>query len=276
MILIWELSGGLGNQLYQYSKSLEIKNKYKDIKIFYVYFKRLHKKSHEYPRLNEIFKKKIKVYSGFKILILKYLFSKILSKRNSFFYYHSDNWWINQKEVENNNLKICKIAYVSSLFQSLPDTKALNYIKNNFIFKFNDKLEYAVLHIRLGDYLNKKNKKEIGLMSNKYYQAVYKVLKDKTKKVFIITNGNKNEVEKILEISKNDLQIVTSNNDLDDFQLIINASYIGMPNSSFSIWGAYLSNAKIVYVPKIWLPSIPSSLIRTKSLYFKKWNIVSE
>ena len=274
MILFWEISGGLGNQLYQYSKSLEIKEKYKKVHIVYVYFRRIHYKFHEHPRLRELLNIDIKIYSGIKIIILRIIFSKFLSNISSLFYFHSDNWWYKKKDIENPEFKICKFGYIASLFQSLPRKSSLSFIKKNFKFKANLESDYGVLHIRLGDYLNSKNKSEIGLVSNQYYRNVYKKITNKVKKVFIITNGETNEIENILNINKNNLKIIKSKNDLDDFKLIINSSEIGMPNSTFSIWAAYLSNSKNVYVPSIWIPAYPESIQNTKDLYFDNWNIL--
>lgn len=274
MILFWEISGGLGNQLYQYSKSLEVKQKYKNIKIIYIYFRRFHYKEHEYPRLNDVLKYNVKIYSGIKIIFLKLFFSKLLSKVSNKFYYHNDNWWYKRKDLENLQFKYCKFGYISSLFQSLPTSFSLNIIKKNFKFTSSSESDYGVLHIRLGDYLNAKNKSEIGLVSNHYYRAVYKKIFNRVKNVLIITNGKSYQIEEILNIKKEDLNIIKSKNDLDDFRLIINSSDIGMPNSTFSIWAAYLSNAKNVYAPNIWVPALPESIKKTKELYLDNWTIV--
>lgn len=274
MLLFWEISGGLGNQLYQYSKSLEIKSKYKNSKIIYVYFRRFHFKDHEYPRLCEVLNIKIKIFRGTKIILLKILFSILLKKISKVFYYHNDNWWHSKQELENINFTKSKCAYISSLFQSLPNKTSLNFLRENFKFKPNSLEDYGVLHIRLGDYLNEKNKSEIGLVSNNYYREVYDKIIKKTKTVFIITNGDPNEVEKVLNIKKSNLKIINSKNDLDDFKLIMNSSHIGMPNSTFSIWAAYLSNSKNIYAPHTWVPALPDSFKRTKDLYYDNWIII--
>jgi len=60
-----------------------------------------------------------------------------------------------------------------------------------------------------------------------------------------------------------------TNNPYIDLCLITLSEYIVMANSTFSWWGAYLSNAKKVISPKVWNPD--KNPINTVDIYCSNW-----
>ena len=88
-----------------------------------------------------------------------------------------------------------------------------------------------------------------------YYKfCLNQILKTNSiEKIIVISD----DVEKCKEIFKEFEKVnimYEENTEIIDFQLIMNADYLILSNSSFSWWGAYLNNKKQkVYAPKYWL-----------------------
>jgi hypothetical protein len=79
------------------------------------------------------------------------------------------------------------------------------------------------------------------------------------KKSFILLSDDtefaKNNLsDKIKQMFPNDDVLVSNNNEIVDFQIILNADYCIIANSTFSWWATYLNiKKKKAYVPKFFL-----------------------
>lgn len=132
------------------------------------------------------------------------------------------------------------------------------------------------IHVRRGDYvLNPKNNKKHGVLGNEYYKKALDILSSKTKniKLFIFSD----DIEWVKENIKTPFETTYVSGNiqkphLDMFLMSLCKHHI-IANSSFSWWGAWLSNYsdKIVVAPEKWLvnPSSNDSNDRVPSSWIK-------
>lgn len=107
-----------------------------------------------------------------------------------------------------------------------------------------------VVHIRRTDYL-KYGKRDISLPME-YFKNRLDAIDDIDQYQVIFVSDDMEHVKK--SFPKKDNYIFTSNNEIIDFQIIMNADVAIISNSSFSWWAAYLSpKNNLVYAPKNWL-----------------------
>jgi len=97
-------------------------------------------------------------------------------------------------------------------------------------------------------------------MPSEYYIEALKKMPDKKR---IVVTDNIDEAYKIIGSGFE----YTSNTPIEDFYLMCNAEYLIISNSTFSWWGAWLSNAMTV-APKNWFPNLP---ISTKDIVPDRW-----
>ena len=107
-----------------------------------------------------------------------------------------------------------------------------------------------VVHIRRTDYLNY-GKRDISLPLSYFKQRVNQVKNLNEYKVIFVSDDIEH-VKTYFGDSEN--YIYSTNNEIIDFQIIMNADVAIISNSSFAWWAAYLSHKNnIVYAPKNWL-----------------------
>ena len=153
-----------------------------------------------------------------------------------------------------------------------------NFISSNIFGYFQD---YNFLKrnqteiLKLGNFLNRKcvlNKKNPIVVHFRkgdsvwaikfayYYDLVKKMLAKEKSKILIITD-NKDDASSFFK-ELNNIEIISSNNDLDDFRFLISANKLYCAPSTFSWWAAHsLSpNSEVV---------IPDFLTKSLGVYFK-------
>lgn len=268
-MIIVELTGGLGNQLFQYAfgRTLALRNKCElklDISSFENY------EWHDYSlnpfNINqEIATKKerenllginLPIYERIKRKLFKG--QPILITENSLLF---DSKYLEVKEP----------AYLRGYWQSekyFTDFK--NEILNDLIIQVkptseNQKILDQIiscnsisLHIRRGNFVNDESvNKRHGTTSLSYYQEAINVINSKVSNpvYFIFSDDilwvktNFNITEKVLFVDINDAK-----NDFQDLRLISSCKHHILANSTFSWWGAWLNTSpeKIVITPKLW------------------------
>ena len=270
-----ELTGGIGNQLFQFAKALELEEKYGINSVVLAY--RCSYESnilHENNRIDEWFNigYKIKKYCLTELI---HKVSKIIKFNNSKFKTFQENWWFENKHMGehlNNNIHS---LWVRSLFQQRPDDRVLRNIRkiitNNIKYQ-NNQNEYCALHIRMGDHLNNSNLINL----SKYYNNIIKIYEETNLPIKIITNGDKDEVMKLLGKTNKSFEILDNLSDKDSFYKLVNSRYLSICNSTFSLWAAYMSNAHKIYAPNIWFNKEIKTSKQFESLYDNKWKIIND
>ena len=286
-MIIVEISGGLGNQLFQYAfgRTLALRNKCElklDISTFENY------EWHEYSlnpfNIKQVIatKKERENLLGINLPIYERIKRKLFKRQliliteNSLLF---DSKYLEVKEP----------AYLRGYWQSekyFTDFK--NEILNDLIIQVkptseNQKILDQIiscnsisLHIRRGNFVNDESvNKRHGTTSLIYYQEAINVINSKVSNpvYFIFSDDilwvktNFNITEKVLFVDVNDAK-----NDFQDLRLISSCKHHILANSTFSWWGAWLNNyqSKIVIAPKQWFAD-PVKNSFHKNIIPKEW-----
>jgi hypothetical protein len=119
-------------------------------------------------------------------------------------------------------------------------------------FTGNDR-ETIVVHVRRTDYLNWGND-DLGYnlsLPESYYQRCLDLLDTSGKNILFLSDDIAYVKERF---GRPGAFFSENNSEITDFQLLMQADYLILSNSSFSWWGAYLNDrAKRVLAPKYWL-----------------------
>jgi len=128
-------------------------------------------------------------------------------------------------------------------------------------------MNYVAIHIRGGDYIrNKETSKFHGILSSDYYKKAIKIFMEKLKgsKFFVFTDDAE-YANTILNELKINYVLVDQYNLADYEELILMSNFKNfiIANSSFSWWGAWLSDYedKIVIAPSVWFTDLKLSSI---------------
>jgi hypothetical protein len=290
-MVISQITGGLGNQLFQYAagKALSLHHKvplFLDVSSFY----RKELPELEVPRNFELFN-----FSGIsdnmiqdeKInALIKIKKETILSKRLIPAYkkkvyqephYHFDKnffkareavllkgGWQSEKYFKKYEIDIRnRLIINNSLIKNVLDISKI--IKNQ---------NSVSVHVRRGDYLRKKIIYEWhGVMGKDYYATAFDLLKRKTKdlKIYYFTDDIDWVTQNLLQVF--DGEIVSgaiTQSHYEDIFLMSQCKHNIIANSSFSWWGAWLNNNpnKIVIAPKKWFNKGPKD---TQDLIPEEW-----
>ena len=152
-----------------------------------------------------------------------------------------DGFFQSEKYFAEYNQTICKEFTVKK-----------EYALNIHDFTKNNK-ESVVIHWRRGDYISWGND-ELGYnlsLPKNYYSSCLNQL-DLSNKNIIFLSDDINYVKEVFSFPN---AVYSENNtEINDLQLLMQADYLVLSNSSFSWWGAYLnSKAKKIFAPKYWL-----------------------
>lgn len=271
MKIICGISGGLGNQMFQYAYGRALSKRCGgELLLDLSWFDESYTTVTNRPLGLDLFNFDYKVASEEDILNIKGRgkrkkgLKKLLSFDNSNFikenHYHFDESLLNVK----------KDSYFSGYFQSekyFSDFEEL--IKSDFAFKdeLNDdykKLSQLMdnensvgIHIRRGDYVNDKNTSiHHGVCSVEYYKEALKIISEKVKDpVFYFFSDDLDWVKDNLNIDGDVVYVESSlAKDHEDMQLMTMCKHFIIANSSFSWWGAWLSvdKDKTVIAPLKW------------------------
>ncbi len=255
-----ELTGGLGNQLFQYAfgKSLAIEKnipfildissyefqnlrKYgldnyliKDLKL-----KGIYKMSFKDRIVNFFFKKKtyLEPYFSFDKNVYDLKYHNITFKG----YWQSEKYFNKIRTILLNDLR--QLVNVSS-----ETKKWLELINQNY--------NIVSVHVRRGDYiLNDSTNKYHGTCNIDYYMKAINIIKNKNKDaIFLFFSDDINFVKETYSDIENVKFIDDIKNDYEELFLMSNCNHNIIANSSFSWWGAWLNDFKdkTVVAPQKW------------------------
>lgn len=268
-MIVIQLTGGLGNQLFQYAmgRTLAIRNKTVlklDISFFETY------EWHEYSLDPFNIEKNMLQSSDRACLdrnqknIIKRIGRKLFGLQPTCIYEKSsafDEQYLQIKKTAylfgywqcedyfKENEKLLRKEFSVKIPPSLENQKLLNEIKE---------VESVSLHIRRGvfiqiDFVNKVH----GTCSMEYYAEAIAIIANKFKNpVFYIFSDDINWVKENLK-TQHKHKFVDINNDKTDYEdlrLMYTCKHNILANSTFSWWGAWLNNnpSKMVIAPKQW------------------------
>ncbi|NCP72632.1 MAG: alpha-1,2-fucosyltransferase [Shewanella sp. CG18_big_fil_WC_8_21_14_2_50_42_11] len=268
-MIITKITGGLGNQLFQYAVGKAVSHHHNvplklDITAYETY------KPHNGYRLDQ-FAINAEIANTQEIAKLKganHLLAKVLRKAgqlNKQRYYsekertiydaqvfareecYLDGYWQNEQYF----LKIRDIFLQDITPKFSLSNQAQAYQRQIMA-------SHSVsLHVRRGDYLNHP---EIGVLDISYYQQAHAYMVSKVEDpVFYIFSNNLAWCKQNFKFIENAVYIEGTQTEIDDLMLMSQCQHNIIANSSFSWWGAWLNDNsnKIVIAPKRWMAVNP-------------------
>lgn len=281
-MIIVELKGGLGNQMFQYAlgRHLAIKNK-TSLVLDASGYKRDNLREYKLGVLNisarlantletKVFKRANKYQKTLNKLGLNYryvvekerYFNKSLLKLRGNIYLNG--YWQSEKYFKD----------IGDMIRQDLTLKPLLRGKNKTIAKRMDECDSIGLHVRRGDYVSdpKTSKILVTCQPKYYYRAVKYITKKVRKPVFFIFSDEIGWAKKNLKFSYPTIYIDNNGSDKDyeDLRLMTICKHNIISNSTFSWWAAWLNTNKdkIVIAPKNWFEDVS---INTKDLIPKSW-----
>jgi hypothetical protein len=285
-MFIFQLMGGLGNQMFAYAaaKSLSLKRgipvkfdfdcPYQHIK--YEYALGIFHAKAEFPTRAEL--KKVKPKRGIErrlyLFLGKNTTPRLVRELQEFtfrdeFYAIPDNsyvtgFWQSEKYF----LPIEKEIRKDFQFHFAPDSKNQRHLDNI------DRSNSVAIHIRRGDYVNVAKTQAVhGLCSVDYYQQAMAIIeKSVSDPVYFFFSNDIPWVKENIKTSR-EHHFIDNNTGAaswEDLRLMSRCKHTIIANSSFSWWGGWLNayQKKIVIAPKQWM-SNPT--IDTKDLIPVTW-----
>jgi hypothetical protein len=272
MIVAIKLSGGIGNQLFQYAAGRALADKF-NAKLYLdkSFFLKSPNRKYLLDEFNIIdnFITKKEIIRTF--LCRKQNFSDLFRNENSIIE-SSANKFIEAEYSYNSDFENVKPSVVlegywqsekyfidvsdklkSEITLKTPLDSRLIDLKNKLI-----SLNSVAIHLRRGDYISNKEINQIhGTCGDEYYLKAFEELKETESEIspFIFSDDKEAAVsfQKKLGIG-----IIVSNevkaNDIEEFHLMSCCKHFVIANSTFSWWAAWLSNndTKIVIAPRKW------------------------
>jgi len=273
-MIISQLKGGLGNQLFQYAAGYVVAKKWHtDLKLDILYLYNRSKRSDSFTYRNYALKYfNISASIASNKEILSFTVPMTMNRKLYHFLCNLMLWKKTYTEKKYTIDEIPSHAYMigywqkAAVFNNNLDGLLREFsIKKDFLSKPSDieKLILSVenpvcIHFRRGDYVNLSS---VGFLTLDYYKNAIEIIQQKlTNFTFFVFSDD-------IYWCKNNFRIPTiptyyvdcnSTNDLPtdylQFYLMMNCHHFIIPNSTFSYWGALLGDKKqkIVIAPKKW------------------------
>ena len=281
---IVNITGGLGNQMWQYAFAIALKHKhpnekvYIDIQHYHTIFFKKYKgiNLHNGYEIESVFPNANMPVAGFRQLtkisywIPNYVLSRscrrlLPLRKTEYMSSYSMNYTFDKEALEREGdcyyegywQSVNYFTEIKTELQEVFMHPAPNEY-NAALIKKMDQTESVGLHVRRGDYLNEPEFR--GICSVEYYhKAIKDVVSDGKKHSFFIFSNDIDWCRENLSplmIGHNTLFVSgnTGINSCWDMFLMMHCKDLIIANSSFSWWGAFLNKqVNRVYVPEPWL-----------------------
>lgn len=269
-----DLSGGLGNQLFQFARGISMGIQTGRSVLF---------SDHNYKfdplRKYELSRFDIKPNVGYCVQLSENSLEfnpsdicnckgEIIQERN----FHFENY------AYSNQRQILRGYWQSEEYFHEFRNNIRKYI-SDFILPSNDNY-YTAIHFRLGDMaLIPEVRAKHGILDTTYYIRALKLLPEKTKKVIYMSDSR--ELVLDMHISKlqgifTELEFIEAPafGEIADLRTIMSARNVVMANSTFSWWGAYLNNSGFVIAPRNVFSADTLRQINICDYYPKKFTLI--
>lgn len=278
------LSGGLGNQMFQYAFYLSLKMH--DEKVYLYKNKILNNADHNGYELKRLFHVE-KVYDGKRMTnlllkkgignIMKHILFPVKVRERIIHDYSAYGDWLNRTPCYGVHL----VGYWQSerYFERVSDVvrKSFSFDKQMLnertksCFESMCSVNAISLHVRRGDYLLAENVGSLGNICDKrYYQKAMDVINEKVENpVFYVFSDDIKWTIDNIPLPGNAV-FVDWNRRQDSWQdmfLMSSCKHNIIANSSFSWWGAWLNNNenKSVIAPALWIRNTPAPNVAPSS-----------
>jgi hypothetical protein len=289
-MIISYLSGGLGNQLFQFAMGLSIAKR-KNVELLFDVnsFKwdnlrdfELYKLGINYNVASDELIYKIKnTPSNFICKLKKRLNIEIPYYQQSYIKELDFEYDMNFPKFNSNNVYFEGYWQSDNYFKDIRDSiiKCITFNKLSldcleFKNNISNSLNSVSLHIRRGDYAQNSDTKEYhGLMDLNYYKSAIEILNNKLNNpTFFVFSDDKSYAKSLFDGKENFIVIDSKFEDYEELYLMSNCDHQIIANSSFSWWGAWLNQNrnKNIIAPKNWFKNQVMQS-KTKDLIPKEW-----
>jgi Glycosyl transferase family 11 len=273
-MIIIQVEGGLGNQMFQYALGLSFVSRGITVKLDISKFEK--QQSHNGFELDTVFAVAPLYCSGMERTLVK-AYSKLRNKIQDTPYKEKADWqWNYHPDV--NKLRS---GYLKGYWQCEKYfSPAASLVKQQFRFPaLADEVNISMLkkikdcnsvsiHIRRGDYLSPGISASIGTA---YYNEAIQYISSKiTSPVFFIFSDDIEWAKKNIQAAEKEfISWNKGSNSYIDMLLMSHCKHNIIANSSFSWWGAWLNNntEKMVIAPDPWMPAHSTE----KDIIPEKW-----
>jgi hypothetical protein len=240
-----EILGRLGNQMFQYAFAHSLSRK-----LGVEYFLLETNKFNAYKYFNIDFNPQDNKYRSLKFR-LRHLFSaRVIMEDQT-----QETETFIQKAVEDE--AIYKGFYQSLAFfnEDLQNIRSIFTVRAEYRTNIKEKMlssgkPLLVIHIRLTDYKTFGNRNMVVPFS--YYNNCFKALGDLSQYETWVISDDISGARKVFS-SYSYFNFSDGADIMHDFQMMQQADFLIIANSSFSWWGAYLNENAKIYAPKYWL-----------------------
>jgi hypothetical protein len=241
-----KFNGRLGNQLFQYA--------------FFHYLRKNNRGRYFFINPHHAYLSKYFELDTFNNFTLDSKFYSLFTRMIPYVFKFKEVYIQNiqvPREVKVQNWTIYKGFYQTDWYLKHTAGNLPVKIKKQFKDMFNElygslftQNKTVVVHIRRTDYLSY-GKRDISLPME-YFRERLEAIDNVEEFKVIFVSDDISYVKKFFTEKEN--YIFSSNNEIIDFQIIMNADVAIISNSSFAWWAAYLSEKKnLVYAPKNWM-----------------------
>lgn len=299
-MIIINLRGGLGNQMFQIAFGKYLEKQYGFSVSYSRFYMRKEKgyKNH-YNSYQNINSRNIKMLPfALDIIVsiyyrLKYEFFKVTHKSCDNYYTIMQNYSILKTEKVYDYIPIDfkNTHYFDMYFQNINylagiSPEIINEMEISADYKPNEenvkilrlieKCENPVcVHIRRGDYLNDENKNLV-VCTKKYYEnSIGEIMSRVQNPTFFIFSNNHDEIQwikKNYNIPVKSVYVDLGNKDFEELYLMSKCRHFILSNSSFSWWAQKLSKTReVIIAPSIWIKDDPNS----SGIYEDGWVLIN-
>lgn len=282
------MSGGLGNQMFQYAFGISMAERYhRDLYLDTYFYTKHPERTFELDVYNVPYKGKsvYKSYNQIRLYVQRipflsaamgiikekkeYSFDKRVNKRA---YKYYTGYWQNLRYLEGMKGRLQDFFSYQGELTELQKKLIIDMVNE----------ESVAVHVRHGDYQSPKFNKVYYLLTEKYYQNaigyIDKHCKSKELKFYFFSDDIewcKNTFSAIKDAVFVDQSI--SNNQHIDFMLMKKCKHIIIANSTYSWWAAWLKEqAGIVVAPSNWYFDENKNLDAVKALIEPDWVTVDD
>jgi hypothetical protein len=287
-MVIVELKGGLGNQLFQYAAGIglsrhldttlqvDISNLKSADETLGTYRRYILSHLENAPQVVHESPIIYKSYKGLGKIASFFNSSAFTGFKEKFFHYNEDFWNLKGNICLNGNFQSNRYfePYKEDILTKIQFSKILLSGKDREVLNNIQKTPSLSIHIRRGDYVSNKIANDVlGVLPVEYYEASYEKICNRVniENVYIFSDDI-SWAKANLNFIKNScfVQSESENSDIVDFYLMQHCTHNIVANSSFSWWAAYLNpnSDKIVVAPKKWFNKAPYD---TKDLIPQSW-----
>jgi hypothetical protein len=297
-MIVVRLEGGLGNQLFQYSYGLVLKEKFGGRLLFDRHVVRNDAgKAHVLESLVDLEPQSsfdslriflLAAYAGLQIRILSAIFGKTLKTadllanvgvhhcfysrytklripRLPFLFLHgnfmSEKYFVSARDI---------------VRASIHTERVLGDENRETVTRIRTSNSVAV-HVRRGDYLDEQWRDKLHVCTDSYYETAIRIAQNELESpTFFVFSNSEEDTDWVREnyrfLPKGTVFVPPGSNDLEHFALMAECRHFIIANSTFSWWSAYLSRGqhKLIVAPKPW----NRAGWDMKDLYSNDWIVV--